>query len=249
MLGEDVSGLWDWSMLQIVLDGTEGRASSVRAVGLLAALAFSFQASVGQAVATLGALAAVGSFALTGHTGSIGPGDLPRFIVFVHLMGVAYWIGALMPLFIVSASADFDRVGAILTRFSRIAVFAVGGLILAGGTLLLLLLGSLDAVLTSDYGQLVLLKLMLVAGLLALAALNKLRLTPRIARGEAKAALSLRRSIGAEMTLVTGILIATAMFTTVIGPPVLEAPSHADAEAVNASLTNPSLCVDIRRAA
>lgn len=223
MLGDDVSGLWDRSLLQIVLEGSEGVASVVRAIGLTAVLAFSFQAGAVQALALLGAFAAVGSFALTGHTGSIGPGDLPRLVVFVHLAGVAYWMGALAPLLIVASSPDLDRVAAVLRRFAAVAAVAVGGLIVAGCLLLWLLLGTVDAALSSTYGQIVLLKLALVAGLLTLAALNKLRLTPRIARGDGSAALSLRRSIGAEIALAGVILVATAAFTTVVGPPVLEA--------------------------
>jgi putative copper resistance protein D len=223
MLGDDVSGLWDWPLLQIVFDGSEGVASIVRAAGLAAVLVFSFHAGAARALAALGGLAAVGSFALTGHTGSIGPGDLPRFIVFVHLAGVAYWMGALVPLLIVASSPDLDRVAAVLQRFSAIAAVAVGGLIVAGGALLWLLVGTVEAALTSAYGQLVLLKLALVAGLLTLAAHNKFRLTPRIAHGEAAAVAGLRRSIGAEILLAGAILAATAVFTTVVGPPVLEA--------------------------
>ena len=223
LLGDDAAGLWDWSLLQIVLDGSEGVASIVRAAGLAAVLAFSVHAGPTQALATVGALVAVGSFALTGHTGSIGPGGLPRMIAFVHLAGVAYWMGALVPLLIVASGPDLDRVAAVLRRFSAGAAVAVGGLIVAGGTLLWLLLGTIEAALNSAYGQFVLLKLALAAGLLTLAAVNKFRLTPRIARGDAAAAASLRRSIGAEIMLAGAILVATAVFTTVVGPPVLEA--------------------------
>jgi putative copper resistance protein D len=225
MLGDDVAGMWDWSLLQIVLEGREGVASAVRAAGLAAVLAFSFRVGTAQAIATLGALGAAGSFALTGHTGSIGPGDLPRFIVYLHLTGVAYWIGALVPLLIVAAGHDLKRVAAILQRFSAIAAVAVGGLIIAGATLLLLLLGTVEAALTSPYGQLVLLKLAFVGGLLALAAVNKLRLTPGIAKGEAAATAGLRRSIGGEIALAAAVFVVTAAFTTVVGPPVLEAPA------------------------
>jgi copper resistance protein D len=224
MLGDDVAGLWDWSLLSIVRDGREGIASVVRAVGLTAVLAFTFRAGAAQALAALGGLAAVGSFALAGHTGSVGPGDLPRFIAFVHLAGVAYWMGALVPLLIVASSPDPDRIAAVLRRFSAIAAVAVGALIMAGGALLWLLLGTVDAATNSAYGRLVLLKLALAVGLLALAAFNKLRLTPRIARADVAAVASLRRSIGAEIAVASAILLVTATFTTIVGPPVLEAP-------------------------
>ena len=59
----------------------------------------------------------------------------------------------------------------------------------------------------------------MVALLLALAAMNKLRLTPALLAGDKTAIAKLRRSIGAEMSLGALILLVTAAFTTVVGPP------------------------------
>jgi putative copper export protein len=64
-------------------------------------------------------------------------------------------------------------------------------------------------------------KLVLVAGLLSLAAFNKFRLTPRLLAGDAAAAHGLRRSIHAEMALAAAILLTTAVLTTLFGPPAL----------------------------
>ena len=75
----------------------------------------------------------------------------------------------------VSKSADFTRVGTILRRFGDIAFVVVSSLVAAGVILALLMLGSLEALLSSSYGQLILIKVTLVAVLLALAALNKFR--------------------------------------------------------------------------
>ena len=222
MLGDDLASLWDWSLIQIILEGNEGRATAVRAIGLIAVAAFSFGTSASQAVALLGALATAGSFALTGHTGSVGPGNLPRLLVAVHVLAVSYWIGALVPLFKIASSPDFSRVGAILRRFGNIAALVVPGLIAAGLVLLWLLLGSLDAIFASTCGRLVLLKLAFASGLLMLAAVNKLRLTPGVTAGDRSAVARLRWSIAGEMTLATAILVATATFTTVVGPPELE---------------------------
>jgi len=69
---------------------------------------------------------------------------------------------------------------------------------------------------------LVLVKLILVACLLGLAAFNKLRLTPRLRRGDARAARSLRTSIRLELLLGISILAVTATFTALTGPPALD---------------------------
>jgi putative copper export protein len=54
-----------------------------------------------------------------------------------------------------------------------------------------------------------------------LAAINKLKLTPRLKAGDLAAAPSLRRTIHAEMALAALILLTTAAITTLIGPPAL----------------------------
>jgi putative copper resistance protein D len=74
---------------------------------------------------------------------------------------------------------------------------------------------------SSPYGAAMCLKLAFVAALLSLAAINKLKLTPRLKAGDLAAAPSLRRTIHAEMALAALILLTTAAITTLIGPPAL----------------------------
>ena len=220
MLGGEIESLWDWSLIRVLLEGSEGEAGLARAAGLIAIASFATSAS--QSRALFGAVLVAASFALTGHTTTIGPGMLPCVLITGHILAVAYWIGALVPLFTLTADSDSVRVGSILKRFGDIAAFVVAGLIAAGAVLLWLLLGSVEAIVASPYGRFVLVKLAFVIGLLSLAALNKLRLAPAVAAGDRTAAMGLRWSIAGEMALAATILIVTATFTTVVGPPELE---------------------------
>jgi putative copper export protein len=88
--------------------------------------------------------------------------------------------------------------------------------------LLWLLLGGFAELWRSSYGRCIALKLAFVAGLLSLAAFNKLRLTPRLRAGDAGAGRSLRTSIRLEMLLGVMVLAVTATLTTVAGPPALD---------------------------
>src|SRR5690606_36205139 len=110
----------------------------------------------------------------------------------------------------------------IVRRFSRIAVGAVALLVAAGLIMVVLQVGSMSGLVGTTYGLILLAKLALVAALLALAAINKLRLTPSLALGEPGAVMALRRTIAAEVGLALAILVATAALGTTPPPRVLD---------------------------
>jgi copper transport protein len=84
---------------------------------------------------------------------------------------------------------------------------------------LLMLIVSAAPFWASDYGRMMAIKLLAVAALLSLAAWNKLVLTPRLLRGDARAVVQFRRSVLAEIGVGALILLITAGFTTLTGPP------------------------------
>lgn len=217
----NAAGMWDGSLIRMVWQAGEGRALEIRAVGfVVAALVMLMQRPA--AWGLLGAAMAATSFAWTGHAQSLSPRVIPVFLLGAHLLGVAFWLGALAPLGVLAREGDVSRIAAAAQRFSAVAVFVVAGLIAAAVPLLWLLLGSFAELWRSTYGRTIAIKLVFVACLLSLAAFNKLRLTPRIKAGEADAVRSLRTSIRLEMWLAAMVLAVTATLTTVAGPPALD---------------------------
>jgi putative copper resistance protein D len=220
MSGE-TAGMWDGSLIRMVWQAGAGRALEIRAIGLsLTALAMLMHRPPRWGL--LGAAMAATSFAWTGHAQSLSPRVFPVLLLGAHLLGVAFWMGALAPLSLVAREGTAARIAAVAERFSAVAVFAVVGLIVVAAPLLWLLLGGFAELWRSSYGRCISLKLAFVAGLLSLAAFNKLRLTPRLRAGDAGAVRSLRTSIGLEMWLGVMVLAVTATLTTVAGPPALE---------------------------
>jgi putative copper export protein len=215
------AGMWDKTMVQMVWQAGAGRAYAIRAVGL-ALLALAVLRNVLPWPGCIGAAIAATSFAWTGHAWSLLPNALPILLLSVHLLGGAFWLGALGPLAIVARDDDLPRVAATAFRFGSSAIFVVAALIAAGLGLLSKMLGSVSDIWASEYGRYVLLKLTLVAGLLCLAAFNKLLLTPRLLAGDVRAVRSLRLSIRVELLLGALILAVTAVFTTIAGAPALE---------------------------
>jgi copper transport protein len=114
--------------------------------------------------------------------------------------------------------------GQIILRFSRLAVGAVAVLIVSGLIMATLQLdGDFVALFTTPYGQLLLLKLSLVALLLALATYNKFRLTPALTRGERGSVERLARAIRLEIAAVGLILTVTVLLGQSPPPRALDA--------------------------
>jgi copper resistance protein D len=220
MSGE-TAGMWDGSLVRMVWQAGEGRTLEIRVIGLALA-AFTMRLHRPGGWGLLGAAMAATSFAWTGHAQALSPRALPVLLLGAHLLGVAFWLGALAPLDWVARQGDTPRIAAAAERFSAVAVFVVAGLMAAAVPLLCLLLGDFAGLWRSTYGRCIALKLAFVAGLLSLAAYNKLRLTPRLRAGDADAVRSLRTSIRLEMGLAVLVLAVTGTLTTVAGPPALD---------------------------
>jgi len=129
---------------------------------------------------TAAAMAGVGlSFAVSGHAATAPPTWLTGPAVFIHVVAVAFWVGALAPLLALARKRNGELLPALL-RFSRLALPVVGVLVLTGFGLAVVQLGSLGALIWTSYGIILLVKLTLVAILLGLAALNRWVFVPAL---------------------------------------------------------------------
>ena len=72
------------------------------------------------------------------------------------------------------------------------------------------------ALINSDYGSALLLKLTLVLVILGVAAMNKLMLVPVLI--SSGSIVKLQRSIRYELAIAVAILVATSYLSTIVGP-------------------------------
>jgi copper transport protein len=128
--------------------------------------------------------------------------------LFLHGVGVAYWVGALAPL-AAMARRRSDALPGALKDFSAVAVPVVGVLVLTGLGLAIVQLESFGALIETDYGIILLVKLALVLLLLGLAALNRFYLTAMIVENH-RNTRPLLRSVVFECVLAVGILAVVA---------------------------------------
>ncbi|SFO53526.1 putative copper resistance protein D [Bradyrhizobium sp. Ghvi] len=175
----------------------------------------------------LGLAAAVGfacSLAWTGHAGStIGvEGYLHLAADALHVVAAAAWIGGLASLIAFLTTTQIhddtslarDAVGG----FSTLGVVSVGVVLLTGVVNAAILVGSLHALVATEYGRVLTLKIGSFAAMLAYAAINRLRLTPQLAFiGQEQSSVALRRLIrnsAIETALGLGILVMVGVLGT-----------------------------------
>lgn len=180
--------------LQFMVSGTGiGRAAVARAaVGALAVLALVTQRpgrGLWAVVCGLGAAGGV-SLAWMGHGAATeGPGGTVHLVSDIfHSLAAAVWVGALTAFFILlwphqPAAPERSRaLHAALRGFSGLGSILVATLVTTGlvNSWFLVGIDRLGGLWTTDYGRLLLAKLLLFAFMLALAAANRFRLTPAL---------------------------------------------------------------------
>jgi copper resistance protein D len=183
-----------------------GQAAAVRLIAAAVIVAVGLRwASVGLTLAFV----LIGSFLLEGHTAASEGRLLVAPLLFIHLTAVHWWIGALFALIAVTRRMEPAAAVATIEQFGARAILVVGGLLTAGALLVLLLTGG-EVRLDVAWQQRLLIKLGVVSLLLLIAAFNKLRFTPLLARDYASGAARLRMSIRVEIAVAALILCASA---------------------------------------
>jgi putative copper resistance protein D len=210
----DASGMIDIEMLGLLWSTPVGTALALRLVGLALLITGLFFGSLGLWVSVFGGILAIWSFDHVGHVSSRETTFLDIALT-VHLVAVAFWIGILTPLKrMASTAATYPIAAQVGHRFGQIAFVVVPLLIIAGGYMGYALVGSISALFWTGYGQVLILKVALVAALLGLAAYNKWRFIPGLQTGDTKAGAHLKKSLTIEWVAVLLILVATAVLTT-----------------------------------
>lgn len=215
VLTGDAAGMTDPQMLGLLWRTPAGTAVVYRGTGLLLLLAGLPVPGIGVWISAAGGVLTLWSFSRIGHVPEAGPFWL-EMLLLLHLMGIAFWIGALFPLRRLAGEPGSLSEAAMLGhRFGQIAVVVVPVLLIAGIVMAWYLLGELSALITTGYGLTLLAKIVVVLVLLGAATVNKLRFVPAMRNGDRFAAALLRRSIAIEWTAVYIILLITAALTSV----------------------------------
>ena len=200
-------------------DSTLGCSALIGLTGLTVLLAG--MASANRWALGGGASLVVGSFLVTGHAATAAPVLLMSGMVAIHLGCGAFWLGALYPLYVTTQYQSPAVAGSVMTQFSRMAIMAVTLLAASGMVISWVQVRHPAALINTVYGWRLLLKVVLFAIIVGLAAYNKVVLTPRLTSNSSDAAIRLRRIIRAEYLMYLLILAAAASLSVTEPPRAL----------------------------
>jgi copper transport protein len=189
--------------------------------------------SVAELAASGGALLAAGAVLIlpgtAGHAAQTSPRGLTLLFDWLHIAAGSIWLGGLVGLlvfwFTLHPRVRVRALSAAVPRFSAVALGSVLVLVGSGIGEAFDHLPSLDALWRTGYGVAILVKTGLLAIALLIASGNLLRSRPRlIAAGRRPgvgepAARLLRRLMSGEILLVTGVVFAAAVLSSLAPPP------------------------------
>ncbi len=249
---QDIPPAEAWLGFWPVVTGTRfGEIAGLR-LGFALALGVLMALPRYRAVQLAAAAGLTGLIAFTGHAGAT-PGAAGYFHLaadLLHLLAAAAWLGGLPAFVLMLAAANANPAdgafaAAATARFSVLGIVSVGALLVSGLINSWELLGGPADLLATAYGRVLSYKVGLFAAMVAVAAVNRFRLTPRLPAAPAIRALCrnglLETALGLGVLMLVGILgtmIPGGHVHTNVAAPLTEAAFvHIHTEAVMADVT------------
>ncbi|MFR9779586.1 CopD family protein [Micromonospora sp. MS34] len=157
----------------------------------------------------------LGSFLLDGHTVTTTPRAAVVVADFTHTIAAAVWVGGVLLLAVLllgrARSGVATGAAEMAVRFSVPASAAVALTGVAGAWLALLILDRPTHLVTTRWGQMLLVKVALVAVVALVGLYNNRRVVPRLNDRGADGMHQLRRTVVIEACLMMAVLLATAI--------------------------------------
>ena len=215
VLAAPVPDVLDPALLtSFVLDIDLGRALLVQAVLALcvAVLAGLVRTTTGAGMVGLLAVAALVPPVLTGHAGTSSDHTIAVTSLMVHVIGVSLWCGGVVAL-VLLGTADRRSYPIAVPRFSSLALWCAIAVAASGVVSAALRLGSPADLVTSWYGRIVLLKVLLIAAISGFGVWHRRRHLPRLA-SEPTRLLFLRVAAAEVLVMAATIGVAVALSRT-----------------------------------
>jgi copper transport protein len=156
------------------------------------------------------------------HAASETPAPAQIALQWFHLLAVGLWLGGLVVLLLHVRGVETISKAQIARRFANLAGLGLAAVVVTGTLRAIVDIGSVDALYSTDFGRLVLLKVALLIPIAGLGALNHFRNVPAAIRGLGP----LRRTGSLEISIGTAILLVAALLVNTAPPAEVSAASQ-----------------------
>ena len=218
-MGGDFTSIIDTQLIELTFKTISGKATLLSLFGFIL-IYFSClkQSLFFYLLSFIGISSILLSFVIFGH--STKHGLVGQFLIIIHLVGLSYWIGSLLPLKKMCNLIEYEKLKIVAHLFGIYAFSYVGVLIIAGLIFSYILLGDILSLITTDYGNVLLIKMIIVSILLSLGAINKIKIVPYLSINPNLGLKKLKNSIQIEVFCVLLIFFFTSLLTTSVTLPM-----------------------------
>jgi copper transport protein len=242
VIGSDIRGetLWaSFGSTDAALSTDAGIALAIRIVIALAMWFVLFHYRIDHpdvywTAVSLPSLALLATWAFAGHSSSMRWPEIGVITDVAHHAAAAAWIAGLAIVgWIVIPTTTPDVLVAAVRRFSRVAAVSVAVLVVTGLTQTVRLVGNPMDLLDADHGRYLVAKLVVLAGMLAVANLNRRRIDNRLDDttsieqhlGPIRKAVIAEFAIGLAIVAITAAMVVSPPSTSETATPAPTSPS------------------------
>ena len=218
-MGGDIVSVFDPIMLQLALESKASLALLTALPGfVILVITGKGESRLTAVTSVFGVVLILLSFLLIGHATK---DDLvTQSLLLIHLVGIAFWLGSLLPFRWMCLAGDNENLHFIAHRFGMLAMGYIGVLVIAGLAFAYKLLGSFSALIDTSYGNVLAVKLIAVLFILLLGALNKFRVVPLLIDNQDVGVKRLQSFVNFELALALLILIFSSILSTSLTLPI-----------------------------
>ena len=236
-VGGGLDALSDNDVLTSELKGPIGQAVALTAVALVA-FAIAVDRRAPRWITAAIGLAALGGFALEGHTRAMHLRWAMMSSDVVHLAAGAVWLGGIVGLVVAfRRGVEAVSLATLVRRFSDAALIAVAVVTVTGVLMAWIVLPTAGELTSTGYGLALLLKVALVALVVVLGGFNRFLLVPLVSSTPGGSPEAPRRRLSQVVTAELVLLIAVVATTAVL---VTRSPVASSAAAPGAGPAGPT---------
>jgi copper resistance protein D len=232
--------------LPLVLVRTHFGAVWIVRIGSLVAL-LALLARTGRTARAAACMLAVGialTTALMGHAADRGDVSVPVLVDWIHVVAASSWAGTLLCLAALvlpdAARWPRDQLVTLMGRIATLAGVSLGLVVASGAYNACVQVGSLRALVATSYGQILLVKIALVAGMVGIGAANRFVVLPGLSAPAPapQPVVRLARWVGCEALLALAVFGCAALLAQSV--PARHASAHARVLPANPSMRGDS---------